>query len=115
MLCRCLLVYASSSSLLPFAVGMATRLITLSGGGPWGFTLAGGRDFGSPLKVAKVCVRVCVCVCVCVCVAKVCLCMCMCACIYVYVYVHVPGTYSMCELFSYVRFVWLDFWCAFVM
>ncbi|KAL5479195.1 hypothetical protein EMCRGX_G022686 [Ephydatia muelleri] len=32
---------------------MATRLITLSGGGPWGFTLAGGRDFGSPLKVAK--------------------------------------------------------------
>lgn len=33
---------------------MATRIISLSGGGPWGFTLSGGRDFGSPLSVSKV-------------------------------------------------------------
>ena len=31
------------------------REITLSGGGPWGFTLSGGKDFGAPLKVSKVC------------------------------------------------------------
>lgn len=30
------------------------REITLSGGGPWGFTLSGGKDFGAPLKVSKV-------------------------------------------------------------
>ncbi|XP_019854051.1 PREDICTED: LIM domain-binding protein 3-like [Amphimedon queenslandica] len=29
------------------------RKITLSGGGPWGFTLAGGKDFGSHLQVSK--------------------------------------------------------------
>ena len=33
---------------------MATRDIVLSGGGPWGFTLSGGKDFGAPLKVSKV-------------------------------------------------------------
>ena len=26
----------------------------LSGGGPWGFTLTGGKDFGSHLQVMKV-------------------------------------------------------------
>ena len=30
------------------------REITLTGGGPWGFTLSGGKDFGAPLKVSKV-------------------------------------------------------------
>lgn len=30
------------------------REITLSGGGPWGFTLSGGKDFGAPLKVSKI-------------------------------------------------------------
>ena len=33
---------------------MGERLIALSGGGPWGFTLSGGKDFGAPLKVSKV-------------------------------------------------------------
>jgi len=33
---------------------MGERPITLSGGGPWGFTLSGGKDFGAPLKVSKV-------------------------------------------------------------
>ncbi len=36
------------------AVVMATRLITLTGGGPWGFTLSGGRDFGSHFMISKV-------------------------------------------------------------
>lgn len=31
-----------------------SRDIVLSGGGPWGFTLSGGKDFGAPLKVSKV-------------------------------------------------------------
>ena len=31
-----------------------TRDIVLTGGGPWGFTLSGGKDFGAPLKVSKV-------------------------------------------------------------
>lgn len=30
------------------------REISLTGGGPWGFTLSGGKDFGAPLKVSKV-------------------------------------------------------------
>lgn len=33
---------------------MATRELVMSGGGPWGFTLSGGKDFRSPLKVSKV-------------------------------------------------------------
>ena len=33
---------------------MPTKLITLTGGGPWGFTLSGGKDFGSHLRVSKV-------------------------------------------------------------
>ncbi len=33
---------------------MGTRDIVLTGGGPWGFTLSGGKDFGAPLKVSKV-------------------------------------------------------------
>ena len=33
---------------------MPTKLITLTGGGPWGFTLTGGKDFGSHLRVSKV-------------------------------------------------------------
>lgn len=31
-----------------------SRDIVLTGGGPWGFTLSGGKDFGAPLKVSKV-------------------------------------------------------------
>ena len=31
-----------------------SREISLTGGGPWGFTLSGGKDFGAPLKVSKV-------------------------------------------------------------
>ena len=51
----CMIGYKPLTRLLPLhTVDMATRLITLSGGGPWGFTMTGGRDFGSPLKVAKV-------------------------------------------------------------
>ena len=33
---------------------MPTKLITLTGGGPWGFTLSGGKDFGSHFRVSKV-------------------------------------------------------------
>lgn len=29
-------------------------VVNLEGGGPWGFTLQGGADFRSPLKVGKV-------------------------------------------------------------
>ena len=28
--------------------------IKLEGGGPWGFRLQGGKDFGTPLTIAKV-------------------------------------------------------------
>ena len=33
---------------------MGDRELILTGGGPWGFTLSGGKDFGAPLKVSKV-------------------------------------------------------------
>lgn len=35
-------------------VCVMSRDIVLTGGGPWGFTLSGGKDFGAPLKVSKV-------------------------------------------------------------
>ena len=28
--------------------------VRLEGGGPWGFRLQGGKDFGTPLTIAKV-------------------------------------------------------------
>lgn len=28
--------------------------VSLRGGGPWGFRLQGGKDFGSPLAISKV-------------------------------------------------------------
>lgn len=31
-----------------------TRTVTLSGGGPWGFRIQGGRDFNSPLTISRV-------------------------------------------------------------
>ena len=33
---------------------MPTKLITLTGGGPWGFSLSGGKDFGTLLRVSEV-------------------------------------------------------------
>ena len=38
---------------------MMARKVTLSGGGPWGFTLTGGKDFGSHLQVSKVTIPYC--------------------------------------------------------
>ena len=29
-------------------------VVSLTGGGPWGFRLQGGKDFGTPLSVARV-------------------------------------------------------------
>lgn len=38
---------------LQLGVVMATRLINLTGGSPWGFTLSGGKEFGAHLKISK--------------------------------------------------------------
>lgn len=32
-------------------------MASLRGGGPWGFRLQGGKDFGNPLSISKVAVR----------------------------------------------------------
>ena len=31
--------------------------VVLSGGAPWGFRLQGGKEFGAPLRIAKVCAK----------------------------------------------------------
>ena len=31
-----------------------SRIVSLSGGSPWGITLSGGKDFGAHLQVSKV-------------------------------------------------------------
>jgi len=69
------LIHQSDWRFWKATVAMPTKLITLTGGGPWGFTLSRGKDFGAHpwvFKVSKMMVCGCVCGCVHVCVCVVC-------------------------------------------
>ena len=49
--CSCILSSCSDA-------GMETFTVTLEGGSPWGFSIQGGVDHRSPLRVGKVCTPV---------------------------------------------------------
>ena len=50
-ICSCILSSCSDA-------GMETFTVTLEGGSPWGFSIQGGVDHRSPLRVGKVCTPV---------------------------------------------------------